>query len=182
MNPAALLQAACFAARKHRDQRRKDAAESPYINHPLAGVNVLASEAGVIDQSLLIAALLHDTVEDTETTFDELQEAYGEVVRRIVEEVTDDKGLPKETRKELQIRHAANASNLAKQLKIADKVCNIRDIASNPPSRWSEDRKVQYLEWASQVVTGCRGVNLKLDQVYGEAMTMAREKLGVEKP
>ena len=138
-DPSTLLRAACFAARKHRDQRRKDAPASPYINHPLAVANVLASEAGVKDESLLLAALLHDTVEDTQTTFEEIEEGYGEKVRRLVQEVTDDKKLPKQVRKDLQVQHAIVAAAAAKQLKIADKICNMRDIANNPPADWSRE-------------------------------------------
>ena len=179
-NSATLLTAAFFAARKHRDQRRKDAEASPYINHPLAVANVLASEAGVMDEPLLVAALLHDTVEDTETTLEEIEEGYGTEVRRLVEEVTDDKSLPKQTRKQLQVHHASTASEAAKQLKIADKICNIRDIANSPPTTWSHDRKADYLDWANRVVAGCRGVNHELDRIYDEAVAIARRKLGLE--
>lgn len=176
---AKLLEAAYFAAKKHRDQRRKDAEASPYINHPLAVANVLASEAGINDETILIAALLHDTVEDTETTFEELQEHFGVDVGQLVEEVTDDKRLPKAVRKELQIKHAPRASKGARQLKIADKICNVRDIASSPPANWSEERKVEYLEWATRVVKGCRGVNPALDQLYDKVLAAARVRLGI---
>ena len=175
-----LLRAANFAAEKHRHQRRKDAGASPYINHPLAVAGVLALEADVEDEMLLIAALLHDTVEDTETTFNELEEAFGPPVRHIVEEVTDDKSLPKQERKELQVSHAVHASGAAKQLKIADKICNIRDISENPPADWSESRKAAYLRWADRVVRGCRGINAVLDRVYDRAIAKARRKLQID--
>lgn len=170
MNYAPLLKAISFAAEKHSTQRRKDSDASPYINHPIAVATVLASEGNVDDETLLIAALLHDTVEDTETTFENLENFFGVEVANIVREVTDDKSLPKATRKELQIEHAQHASSRAKQLKIADKICNIRDILSSPPNDWAVDRKREYLEWTQKVVTGCRNVNPCLDKVYDDAL------------
>jgi guanosine-3',5'-bis(diphosphate) 3'-pyrophosphohydrolase len=180
LDAAELLRAATFAATKHRDQRRKDAGASPYINHPLSVAYVLAFDGGVQDQSILVAALLHDTVEDTETTLDELEEAFGSAVRGIVDEVTDDKSLPKGKRKALQIEHAPLGSTAAKQLKIADKICNIRDIVDCPPADWSDARKAEYLAWTEQVVQGCRGVNPALDAVYDHAIVEARRRLGIE--
>jgi guanosine-3',5'-bis(diphosphate) 3'-pyrophosphohydrolase len=179
VDAAVLLRAATFAAHKHRHQRRKDAAASPYINHPLAVACLLALEADVQDEALLAAALLHDTVEDTETTPEELDEMFGPTVRGLVEEVTDDKSLPKNERKARQIDHAPHASDAAKQLKIADKICNVRDIADSPPADWSQDRKAEYLAWTEQVVRGCRGVNAALDAAYDQAITRARRKLGL---
>jgi GTP diphosphokinase / guanosine-3',5'-bis(diphosphate) 3'-diphosphatase len=133
-----LLSAVSFAAIKHRDQRRKDALASPYINHPIALANVLANEAGVDDERVLIAAILHDTVEDTETTEQELIREFGQEIAAIVMEVTDDKALAKAERKRLQVEHAATISRRAKLVKLADKICNLRDIASSPPTDWSE--------------------------------------------
>jgi len=179
-SPATLLRAATFAAEKHRRQRRKDDEASPYINHPLAVASVLAVEGSVRDEALLVAALLHDTVEDTKTSFSELEAAFGSRVRCLVEEVTDDKSLPKEVRKSLQVAHAPSASPFAKQLKIADKICNIRDIMESPPSDWSEGRKAEYLAWTERVVAGCRGVNPSLDHAYDATMQAARRKLGLE--
>lgn len=166
-----------FAARKHRDQRRKDAEESPYINHPIAVATVLAVEGDVTDESILLAASLHDTVEDTETTFEELTAHFGKDVSDLVREVTDDKILDKKVRKELQIEHAAKSSAQAKQIKIADKICNIRDITNSPPVGWSVQRRADYLQLAQKVVTGCRGVNTKLDQCFDEAVGLALESL-----
>ena len=175
-----LLKAAFFAADKHRHQRRKDADESPYVNHPLAVACILSTEGGVQNEALLVAALLHDTVEDTNTTSAELEEVFGQFVSEIVAEVTDDKALPKQERKTLQIEHAARASDLAKQLKIADKISNIRDIVGRPPADWTLARKTEYVMWADQVVSGCRGVNEKLDAVYDTVINDARRKLGSE--
>ena len=125
MTLAVVLRAAAFAAEKHKNQRRKDAEASPYINHPIALANVLATEGGVVDPDVLCAALLHDTIEDTETTAEELRRAFGESVTAIVLEVTDDKSLPKAERKRLQIEHAKHASPQAKLVKLADKICNM---------------------------------------------------------
>jgi len=178
---AILLQAASFAADRHRHQRRKDAAASPYVNHPLAVACILSNVGGVRDEALLVAALLHDTVEDTNTTLDELAAEFGPVVSGIVGEVTDDKSLPRSRRKALQVEHAAHASDAAKQLKIADKIANVRDIASRPPEGWSLDRKLEYVAWADQVVAGCRGVNAALDAAYDEASEAARRALRAER-
>ena len=177
MNPAQLLKAIAFAADKHSRQRRKDAEASPYINHPIAVATVLAAEGEVSDEVTLLAAALHDTVEDTQTTFVELEEHFGPEVTGLVRELTDDKSLDKMERKRLQIEHAAQASSRAKQLKIADKICNIRDITVSPPADWSLERRRKYLTWSEEVVAGCRHVNSKLDQAFDQAIAQAREVL-----
>lgn len=164
-----VIRAANFAAFKHRNQRRKDAEASPYINHPLALADVLANEAGVSDAAVICAALLHDTIEDTETTAAELTRHFGKTIAEIVLEVTDDKSLPKAERKRQQILHARTASKRAKLVKLADKICNLRDIASNPPARWSLARKRQYFDWARQVVDGARGTNRVLARLFDAA-------------
>ena len=130
-----ILAAIAFAADKHRNQRRKDAAASPYINHPIALANVLVNEAGIVDERVLIAAILHDTVEDTETTAQELVRHFGQEIADIVLEVTDDKSLLKAERKQQQIDHAPTISRRAKLVKLADKICNLRDLANSPPGR-----------------------------------------------
>lgn len=180
MDTVHLLRALSFAALKHRDQRRKDPEASPYINHPIAVATVLAVEGGVQDEGLLIAGVLHDTVEDTKTTFEELEEHFGSRVAGLVREVTDDKTLPKEERKRLQIEHARGATPDAKQVKIADKICNVRDVGTGPPKGWSLERRVEYLDWSSRVVANCRGVNVRLDAAFDAALGTARKALGVE--
>ena len=174
MDPTHLLKAIAFAADKHRQQRRKDAEASPYINHPIAVATVLAAEGDVSDEATLLAAVLHDTVEDTQTTFVELEEHFGAEVAGLVRELTDDKSLEKGERKRLQIEHARESSIRAKQVKIADKICNIRDITVSPPADWSLQRRREYLAWSEQVVDGCRDVNPKLDQAFDQAITRAR--------
>jgi guanosine-3',5'-bis(diphosphate) 3'-pyrophosphohydrolase len=177
LNPTQLLKAIAFAADKHRDQRRKDAEASPYINHPIAVATVLAAEGQVSDETTLVAAALHDTVEDTQTTFAELETLFGLEVTALVREVTDNKSLNPMERKSLQIAHAAQSSSRAKQLKIADKICNIRDITVRPPASWSIERRSEYLAWAEKVVAGCRHVNGGLDQAFDQAIIEARKTL-----
>ena len=170
-NIAQILKAASFAAHKHRNQRRKDVEVSPYINHPLALARVLAEEGGVTDTATLCAALLHDTVEDTDTNIEELTSKFGAEVAALVAEVTDDKALPKVERKRMQVEHAAHISDKAKRVKLADKICNLRDVASTPPADWPLERRREYFDWAKSVIDRLRGVDARMeavfDQVYG---------------
>jgi guanosine-3',5'-bis(diphosphate) 3'-pyrophosphohydrolase len=173
-----LLKAVAFAAEKHKNQRRKDAEASPYINHPIALAKVLKEEGGVDDVVALVAAILHDTIEDTDANEAELRQLFGDEITGIVLEVTDDKLLPKAERKRLQIEHAAHASPKAKLVKLADKICNLRDITSNPPADWSEDRKSDYFAWAAKVVAGCRGANSNLETVVHELIARHQMRKG----
>jgi len=170
------IRALSFAAEKHRHQRRKDAAASPYINHPIAVAEVL-SEAGLDDEVLLAAALLHDTIEDTQTTYDELVTHFGKEIADLVLELTDDKSLPKDARKALQIAHAPNRSDRAKCLKMADKICNLRDVTDHPPAGWPRERRLAYLAWARQVVEGCRDAHQKLALIFDETYDRAMNTL-----
>ena len=164
-----LIKAIDFAAVKHRMQRRKDADASPYINHPIALARVLKIEAGISDNTVLCAAFLHDTIEDTQTTAEELADAFGPKIAAIVEEVTDDQQLPKAERKRLQIEHASHLSDEAKQVKLADKICNLRDMAHAPPSRWDLQRRKEYFDWAKAVVDRLRGAHPELERLFDEA-------------
>ncbi len=168
-NLAIVLEALAFAAHKHRDQRRKDAAASPYINHPIALANVLVREGAVSEPEVVAAALLHDTLEDTQTSPGELRTAFGERVARVVEEVTDDKSLPKAERKRLQIEHAAAISRDAKLVKLADKICNLRDMADHPPASWDLVRRREYFDWAKAVIDRLRGVHPGLEAAFDAA-------------
>lgn len=160
---ALLLRAATFSADRHRDQRRKGVDAPPYINHPLSVANVLANVGGISDIEILVAALLHGTVEDTGTSPEELDDLFGRDVRLLVQEVSDDKRLPKAERKRLQIGHSASLSAAAKQLKLGDKICNVHDVVESPPGDWPLSRRREYLDWAEAVVEGCRGANERLD-------------------
>jgi guanosine-3',5'-bis(diphosphate) 3'-pyrophosphohydrolase len=166
---ALILRASAFAAHKHRNQRRKDVDASPYINHPLTLANVLANEGGVADAVTLCAALLHDTVEDTDTTADELMREFGAEICGVVLEVTDDRSLPKAERKRLQVEHAATISDRAKLVKLADKISNLRDVATSPPAGWSLERRREYFDWARSVVDRLRGVHPALEGAFDRA-------------
>ena len=166
---ATLIKAADFAAFKHRRQRRKDAEASPYINHPLALARVLKLEAGVDDVETLVAAILHDTVEDTESTTEELAREFGPRVAAIVAEVTDDQSLPKPDRKRLQVERAPHSSPQARLVKLADKICNLRDVSAAPPAHWPLERRRGYFEWAKAVIDGIRGTHPELERLFDEA-------------
>ena len=172
-----LLKAVQFAALKHRDQRRKGKIASPYINHPIAVAHLLAQVGGVRDIVTLVGAVLHDTIEDTETTPDEIEAEFGPDVRELVAEVTDDKSLPKDVRKQLQIDHAPHRSDRAKAIKLGDKICNVLDITSSPPDGWLIERRAQYLDWAERVVAGCRGTNASLERRFDEVLQAGRAAL-----
>ena len=137
----------------------------------------LSEVGGVTDLNVLIAALLHDTLEDTETTPEELQKGFGPAVCKLVEDVTDDKETPKEERKQQQIEHAPELSHEAKLIKLGDKICNVRDVIVNPPTHWSVDRRQKYLHWSSQVVAGCRGCNAALESYYDALLHAGQEVL-----
>ncbi len=162
---ARLLAAAGFAAFKHREQRRKGVKGSPYINHPLAVAGLIADEGGVADTDVLMAAILHDTIEDTLTTQAELERHFGTAVASIVAEVTDDKGQSTKLRKEMQVAHAPRLTREAKLVKLADKICNLRDVVARPPN-WDLARKQEYFDWAKRVVDGLRGVHPELEATF----------------
>ena len=164
-----ILRALDFAAQKHRDQRRKDPVASPYINHPIGLVNILWNEAGITDTVVIASALLHDTVEDTATTFEELEQEFGPTIRQVVGEVTDDKSLPKQVRKQLQVEHAAQISDRAKLVKLADKIANVRDLVNSPPPDWPLTRVQAYLAWAKQVIDQMRGSNQSLEALFDQS-------------
>jgi (p)ppGpp synthase/HD superfamily hydrolase len=164
-----LARALDFAARKHRDQRRKGAAAEPYINHVTEVARLVAEATGGTDAVSVVGALLHDTIEDTHTTPAELEREFGPEVAALVAEVTDDKKLPKDERKRLQVEHAPHKSARARMIKLADKTSNLRSIAMSPPLDWDLARQHAYFEWAARVVAGCRGVNAELEARFDEA-------------
>jgi guanosine-3',5'-bis(diphosphate) 3'-pyrophosphohydrolase len=164
-----LLKALAFAAHKHRDQRRKNVEASPYINHPIALASILCNEAHVTDTAVICAALLHDTVEDTDTEPEELEQEFGPVICNIVREVTDDKTLDKAKRKQCQIDHAAHISDKAKLVKLADKINNLRDMARNPPAGWDLERRREYFDWAKAVIDELRGAHGPLEDLFDAA-------------
>jgi guanosine-3',5'-bis(diphosphate) 3'-pyrophosphohydrolase len=173
-----VLEAVKFSALKHRHQRRKDAAASPYINHPVEVAELIWRVGGVRDLRVIVAALLHDTLEDTATTDAELRERFGGEILALVQEVTDDKRLPKEERKHRQVLHAPDLSPGAKLIKLADKICNVRDVTHDPPHHWALERRQDYLEWTERVVTGLRGTNEALETFYDRTLADGRQVLG----
>jgi guanosine-3',5'-bis(diphosphate) 3'-pyrophosphohydrolase len=172
-----ILRAIDFAARKHRDQRRKDEEASPYINHPISVSLVLADIGGITDAEVLSAAILHDTLEDTDTTAEELEAAFGKRIRKLVEEVTDDKRLPKAKRKDLQIDHAAQLSRDAVLIKLGDKISNVLDVTHSPPAKWNIERRREYLDWAEAVVNNCPRVNSALEAYFAQVLEDGRRRL-----
>lgn len=164
-----LLKALAFAAYKHKDQRRMDVEASPYINHPVALANILCNEGQITDVAVICAALLHDTVEDTDTTAQELEQEFGAAIRHIVLELTDNKALDKQARKRRQIEHAAHISDQAKLVKLADKISNLRDMADCPPVGWSLQRRQAYFDWAKAVIDELRGIHGPLETIFDTA-------------
>lgn len=173
-----ILRAATFAAQKHTGQHRKGERREPYINHPLEVANLLVNIGKVDDVELISAALLHDTVEDCGVTFDEIEESFGPAVAGYVRELTDDKSLPKDERKRLQVEHAPHMSSGAKQVKLADKISNIHAITISPPSDWSVERRREYVKWGGDVVAGLRGVNAGLEKFFDETVESAIAAIG----
>lgn len=172
-----LLRALEFSARKHIKCRRKNAEATPYINHPIEVAQLLSSVGDVDDLTTLLGAILHDTIEDTETEPSEIDELFGQDVRDVVMEATDDKKLPKEERKRLQVEHAPHLSQRAQQIKLADKIMNVRDVVENPPSHWPLERRLAYLDWAERVVAGLRGCNPALEALFDERLAEGRHQL-----
>ena len=173
-----ITRAADYAARQHIAQRRKGERAEPYINHLTEVAALLAEATDGQDPVLVMAGLLHDTLEDTDATYDELARRFGPEVAALVAEVTDDKSLPQKERKRLQVEHAPALSRRAKLLKIADKTSNLRGLVTSPPAGWSAERLRDYVDWAEQVVRYCRGLNAMLEAAYGEAYRQAKRHFG----
>ena len=170
-----LARAYHFAASRHVDQRRKGTAAEPYMNH-LTEVAELVAEASNCDVAVVIAAVIHDAVEDAGVTLFEIEALFGADVAGLVAEVTDDKTLDKRVRKDLQIEHAPHASPRAKLIKIADKISNLRSLGNSPPADWGAERISEYRHWSKQVVDGCRGAHSGLSQKFDEAYERAAGK------
>lgn len=174
--PSGLLLALHFASLKHRDQRRKDEEQSPYINHLIDVASILWFEGRVRTPEILMAGILHDTLEDTNTTPEELENHFGEAVTRYVEEVTDNISLTAQERKEEQVQHAAGASRGAKLIKLADKISNLRDINRKPPRGWSNKRQQAYFAWAERVMEQLRGTNPHLEDAFDAVVADFQKK------
>jgi (p)ppGpp synthase/HD superfamily hydrolase len=167
-----------FAARKHCAQRRKGLAAEPYVNH-LAEVALLLAEAcGGRDPELVAAGLLHDTLEDTRTEAAELEREFGAGVLALVREVSDDKSLPREERRRLEVERAGGRSARARMIKLADKTSNLRSILASPPVGWGRRRRLEYFRWAAQVAERCRGVSAALEAAFDRACREGLAKMG----
>lgn len=182
-----ILKALEFAAGRHRSQFRKGLDRTPYINHPIQVASLLANDAGETDTELLVAAILHDVIEDTVNSVEERDELigvisgmFGESILALTLEVTDDKTLEKQERKRLQVENASHKSLNAKKLKIADKIMNLRDITYNHPADWQLQRISDYFDWAEDVVAGLRGINIKLEAIFDQTLTKGRSKYGLQ--
>ena len=176
--PLALaVRALAFATLRHTDQRRKGRRGEPYVNH-LAEVALLVSEATQgADAALVAAALLHDVVEDQGVTPAEIAATFGADVADLVAQVTDDKALPPEERKRLQVVHAPHLSARGKLLKLADKVANLRSLAEDPPTDWETPRALAYVAWSRAVVDGLRGVSPALEAAFDAAVEAALDAI-----
>ena len=177
MTHTLILKAAHFAAEKHRDQRRKDKHASPYIIHPISVALAIAQIGGVDDPEILAAALLHDTLEDTETGPEELEAEFGKKVCEYVLDVSDDKTLPPDERKRRQIEHAKQISKGAALIKLGDKISNVTDVINNPPEDWDINRRKEYLDWAEKVIENCPKVNDRMENKFQEIIKQGRETL-----
>jgi len=177
-----VLHAADTAARWHVHQRRKGEAGEPYINHLLEVALLVAQATEGQDFNLVIAALLHDVIEDCEIPASAIAAEFGDDVAGLVAEVTDNKSLPKTERKRLQIDHAVHASPRAKILKLADKISNLRAMQASPPKGWSIERKLDYVDWARQVVAGLRGIDARLEAEFDRAATTAEQAIHQDAP
>ncbi|MBI3509186.1 MAG: bifunctional (p)ppGpp synthetase/guanosine-3',5'-bis(diphosphate) 3'-pyrophosphohydrolase [Bacteroidetes bacterium] len=164
-----LIDAILFASECHSGQVRKDG-HTPYINHPLEVMHLLISEGGIDDHEILIAAVLHDVVEDTQVTGQDIREKFGKRVEKIVLELTDDKSLSKDERKKAQLDSAASLSREARFIRLSDKICNVYDILYAPPGNWGMDRRRDYLFWAEAVIEKIKGINEPLEKKFAELM------------
>lgn len=164
-----VLSALRFASIQHREQRRKGSGE-PYVNHLIEVAELLVTVGQVDDEDIIIAGVLHDVVEDTNTSFEQLVELFGERVAGFVDEVTDDKNLDWMQRKQQQIRRVATASFGAKTIKLADHSSNVATL----PEQWIVERRLHYLDWSAQVISGCTGINPRLEELYRERASAAR--------
>jgi guanosine-3',5'-bis(diphosphate) 3'-pyrophosphohydrolase len=162
-----ILRGADFAARKHAMQRRKDPERTPYVNHVIGVATSLAC-AGVMETDVLVAALLHDTVEDTECSVGEIAANFGDEIAGIVAEVTDDPDLPTAERKRMQVEHAPICTRKAKLVKLSDKLYNLRDLNRVAPAGWTQQRVAEYFLWSAAVIAGASGVNPELERQLGE--------------
>lgn len=175
-----ILNAAIFAADKHQGHIRKNKQRSPYITHPLLVAQAIYQIGGIQDTTILTAAILHDTIEDTDTTREEIREHFDDDVLSVVLEVTDNKSLPKLIRKRLQVSHAPELSYEARIVKLADKLINCGDILNDPPEYWPLKRRQDYIQWGADVIFRIRGTNPGLEAAFDKVMSRAERELNYQ--
>ena len=174
-----LTRALAFAAEAHRNHRRKGASQEPYINHLIEVADLVASvEDGDVD--VLIAALLHDVLEDTGTGYDELAAAFGERVARIVKENSDDMTLPKPERQRVRLAGIGKKSREARLVKFADTISNLRAFAVSPPAGWSNDRRLGYLDSCRNLMDAGRGSNTKIERIFDDTAKAVEQAIRTE--
>ena len=176
-NLTLITQALLYAAEKHAGQFRKDG-KTPYINHPIQLAAVLASTGNITDPETIACALLHDTIEDTDATARDIEQLFGKTVRNAVEELTDDENLSKIERKRQQVLKVPSQSEMAKLVRLADKICNLRDLLDKPPQGWAIDRQRKYWQWCTFVIQGTRGINRQLETLFDQISKEAEERYG----
>ena len=176
-----ILKALSFAARKHESQRRKGGRSSPYVNHLIDVAERLWEIGGIHDINTIVAGILHDTIEDTETSKEELVSEFGSEICSVVLELSDDKSLPKQLRKRLQVEHAVSLSHRARLVKIADKISNIHDIMDSPPLGWSFEERLDYIAWSEEVINKLRGINENLERFFDGLCAEVKRKIEEEK-
>ncbi len=172
-----LIKAFRFAAEKHSLQRRKNISATPYINHAIEVAEYISTVGGITDENVLIAAVLHDSIEDTNTSREEIASHFGNDVLSLVLECSDDKSFDYHERKKLQITNASSKSKNAKMISIADKVCNVQSIINDPPANWSLNRRLAYVKWAIEVMDGLFGHNPTMDTHAKEILEMCMKTL-----
>ena len=175
-----LIKAFKFVSVKHSGQRRKGYKGEPYINHLADAADILWNSGEIHDITTVVAGILHDTIEDTSTTQEELASEFSPEIASVVLEVTDDKSLPKDKRKQLQIEHAPQLSFMARQVKLADKISNLKGILESPPEGWDNERLLEYAKWSEKVISRIKGTNEILEKIYYKLFDEAIKKFSKE--
>ncbi|KAM3718084.1 Guanosine-3',5'-bis(diphosphate) 3'-pyrophosphohydrolase MESH1 [Dirofilaria immitis] len=165
-----IIKAVDLAARRHRQQRRKDAIQTPYVNHPIGVAYILTNEGQITDTATIIAAILHDIVEDTKTTDKEIRETFGDEVADIVKECTVVKSVKREIRMKSQLQKASELSHKAKLVQLADKLYNIRDIERCIPFGWTKQNVTEYVLFAKNLLSSIRGIHGPLENALDDAI------------
>ncbi|EFO18322.1 hypothetical protein LOAG_10172 [Loa loa] len=163
-----IIEAVDLAARRHRQQRRKDAAQTPYVNHPIGVAYILTSEGQITDTTTIIAAILHDIVEHTKTTDEEIRKMFGDEIADIVKECTMVRSMKREARMKSELEKASKLSHKAKLVQLADKLNNIRDIERGTPLGWTKQHVTEYIIFAKDLLSKIRGIHGPLESALDD--------------